>query len=110
VTASQATEELVAPPPTEPARLNRPWRALVALVELLIAGVAVWAAFYCWPRGVATITEHYQNDITLESTRFVGSWLAGAIGFGTLAGVLVLDAVRQTILAMRVRPRKSRKS
>lgn len=106
MTAPEATEELVAPPPTEPAQLNHPWRALVALAELLVAGGAVWAAFYCWPRGVATITERYPDGLELVSTRFVGSWMAAAIGLGTLAAILVLDALRQTVLAARTRPRR----
>ena len=101
-----ATEELVAPPPTEPGRLNKPWRALVALVELLLAGVAVWFAFDLWPRGVAKIVEHYPDGIVLESTRYVGSWMAAAIGLGTVGALLVVDAVRQVILATGTRPKR----
>jgi hypothetical protein len=101
-----ATEELVAPPPTEPGRLNKPWRALVALVELVLAGVAVWFAFDLWPRGVAKIVEHYQDGIVLESSRYVGSWMAAAIGLGTVAALLVVDAVRQVILATRIRSKR----
>ena len=101
-----ATEELVAPPPTEPGRLNEPWRAVVALVELLLAGVAVWFAFDLWPRGVATIVEHYPDGVVLESTRYVGSWMAAAIGLGTVAALLVVDAVRQVALAVRTRPKR----
>lgn len=105
MTAAQA-EELVAPPPTEPGRLHKPWRALVALAELLVAGVAVWLAFDFWPRGIAKIVEHYPNGIVLESTRYIGSWMAGAIGLGTLAALLVLDALRQLVLAVRARPKR----
>lgn len=101
-----ATEELVAPPPTEPGRLNKPWRALVALVELILAGVAVWFAFVLWPHGVATIHERLSNGMVLESTRWVGSYIAGAIGLGTLAAVFVVDAVRQLVLAVRARPKR----
>lgn len=101
-----ATEELVAPPPTEPGRLNKPWRALVALVELLLAGVAVWFAFDLWPRGIAKIVEHYPDGIVLESTRYIGSWMAAAIGLGTVAGLLVVDAVRQLVLAVRTRQKR----
>ena len=103
-----ATDELVAPPPTEPGALNKPWRALVALAELVVAGVAVWFAFDFWPRGVAKIVEHYPDDIVLESTRYVGSWMALAILLGTVAAVLVVDAVRQVVLAARARPKRKR--
>jgi hypothetical protein len=101
-----ATDELVAPPPTEPGRLNKPWRALVALAEVLLAGVAVWFAFDLWPRGVATIVTTLTDGRVLESTRYVGSWMAAAIGLGTLAALLVLDAIRQVALAVRTRPKR----
>jgi hypothetical protein len=101
-----AAEELVAPPPTEAGRLNKPWRALVALGELLLAAVHVWLAYDVWPRGIATIVERYQNGLVIESTRWVGSWMSLAILFGTVAALLVLDAVRQLVLAVRARPKR----
>ncbi len=103
-----ATDELVPPPPTEQARLNKPARALVALAELVAAAVAVWFAFDLWPRGIAPIVERYPNGIVLESTRWVGSWMALAILLGTVAAVLVVDAVRQVLLAVRARPLRAR--
>lgn len=103
-----AAEELVAPPPTEAGRLNKPWRAYVALGELIFAAVAVWFAFDVWPRGVARIVERYPNDIVLESTRFVGSWISLAILLGTVAALLALDAVRQVMLAVRARPKRGK--
>jgi hypothetical protein len=103
-----ATDELVAPPPTEPGRLNKPRRALVALAELVVAAVAVWFAFDVWPRGIAKIVEHYPDGIVLESTRWVGSWMALAILLGTVAAVLVVDAFRQIVLAVRARPKHER--
>lgn len=103
-----ATEEIVAPPPTEPGRLHKPWRALVALGELVAAAVAVWFAFDVWPRGIAKIVEHYPNGIVLESTRWVGSWMSLAIVLGTVGALLVLDAVRQVALAVRARPKRGK--
>ena len=103
-----ATDELVAPPPTEAGRLNKPARALVALAELVLAGVAVWFAFDVWPHGVAKVVEDYGNGIVLESTRWVGSWMSLAILLGTVAAVLVVDAVRQIALAVRARPKRGR--
>jgi hypothetical protein len=85
-----------------------PWRALVALGELVVAAVAVWFAFDVWPRGIAKIVENYGNGIVLESTRWSGSWISLAIVLGTVAGVLVLDAVRQVLLAVRARPSRGK--
>jgi hypothetical protein len=104
VSAPQATDQLAAPPPTEPDRLHRPVRAVVAIVELVVAGFAVWGAFWAWPRGFATITTTISDGTELDSERVLGNWLAFAIAFGTLAALLVLDAVRQLVLATRVRP------
>jgi hypothetical protein len=106
VTAPQATDELVAPPPTEPGGLHRPMRAVVALAELVVAGLAVWGAFWAWPKGFATITTLVTDGLELDSQRVYGNWLALAILFGTAAAVLVLDALRQTVLAARARPKR----
>ncbi len=103
-----ATEELVAPPPTEPGPLHKPWRALVALAEVVVAAVCVFFAFQVWPNGIANITERYPNGLVLESTRWVGSWMSFAILLGTVAALLVLDAVRQVILAVRARPKRGK--
>lgn len=94
---------------TEQARLNQPVRAVVALVEVLLAAVAVWGAFRLWGAGVHTVVVRLTDGTVLTSTRWIGSWMAGAIGLGALAGLLVLDAVREVLLAVRVkRRRKSR--
>jgi hypothetical protein len=82
---------------------------LVALLELLVAGGAVWAAFWAWPRGVATITLALDDGTKLVSTRYFGNWMGLSILLGTIAALLVLDAVRQVVLAVRVRPRSQRK-
>jgi hypothetical protein len=110
VTAPQATDEVVAPPPTEPARLHRPGRLIVALAELVVAGLAVWGAFWAWPQAFATISETITDGVVLDSQRIYGNWIAAAVGFGTLAALLVVDAVRQTLLAVRARPRRERRS
>lgn len=109
MTAPQATDEVVAPPPTEPARLHRPVRAVVALVELVVAGLAVWGAFWAWPQAFVTISTPITDGVVLDSQRVFGNWIATAVGFGTLAALLVVDAVRQLLLAVRTRPRRARK-
>ncbi|OLF15778.1 hypothetical protein [Actinophytocola xanthii] len=105
MTAPRALDEPAAPPTVEPDRLHRPRRAIVAVVELLVAGGAVAAAFWAWPRGFATIVTVAGDGTRLLSERTYGNWLGGAIGFGALAALLVLDAIRQLVLAVRVRPR-----
>lgn len=109
MTAAPETEPLVSPPPTATGGLNRPWRALVAALEMVLAAAAVWGAFWAWPNGVVTISMTVDGTV-LESTRFAGNWMAAAIGFGTLATLLVLDAIRQTVLAVRARPRHVKES
>ena len=109
MTAPQATDQVVAPPPTEPARLHRPVRAVVALVELVVAGLAVWGAFWAWPQAFVTISTPITDGVVLDSQRVFGNWIATAVGFGTLAALLVVDAVRQLLLAVRTRPRRARK-
>jgi hypothetical protein len=104
VTASEVTEESAAAvPPATRGSLHEPWRALVALAELLVAGGAIWLAFWCWSRGVVAVTTVLGDGTRLESTNYVGHWQAAAIALGTVAAVLVLDALRQIVLAVRVR-------
>lgn len=110
MTAPQAADELVAPPPTEPARLHRPRRAIVAVVELLIAGCLVAAAFWAWPKGFATIVTVTSDGREVVSERVYGNWLGAAIGFGTIAALLVVDMVRQVVLAVRAGPKRVRRS
>ena len=70
-------------------------RVLVAVAEVLVICVLAWLAWWCWQRGViiteVIITEH--NSVTLR--RIEGRWWAVATGAATLAGILVLDALRQ---------------
>ncbi|HEU5469827.1 MAG TPA: hypothetical protein VFV67_04185 [Actinophytocola sp.] len=108
MTAPPIAEEPAAglvPPPRGRRRVTV-WRLLVALVELLAAAAAIWLAFQCWPRGIATITLVLEDGTELVSTRYFGNWMAAAIGLGTLAGLLVTDAVRQVLVALR-RPANS---
>ncbi|KAA9164860.1 hypothetical protein FPZ12_006215 [Amycolatopsis acidicola] len=97
------------PPEPPPAKLHRPWRALIALAEVVVAAVAVWFAFRCWDAGVKTLTVNLSDGTTLTSTRYLGNWMAGAIGLGTLAAILLVEAVREVLLAVRARHRKKRK-
>lgn len=85
--------------------LHQPWRALVALAELIGAGVAVWGAFALWDHGIRPVILLLNDGSRLEAVRHDGGWLALAIVLGTTAIVLVLDAIRQLVLGVRTRPR-----
>ncbi|MEV5714484.1 hypothetical protein AB0L41_11340 [Amycolatopsis mediterranei] len=98
-------------PPEEPgprARLHKPWRTLVAAVEVVLAVVAGWAAYACWHSSVATVVTTTDDGAVLESHRYFGGLLAAAIGLGTVAALLLVDAVRQLSLAVRARSAKTR--
>ncbi|GAA2663282.1 MULTISPECIES: hypothetical protein [Actinosynnema] len=84
--------------------LHQPRRALTAAAELLGAVLLLVAASWTWDRGI----RHYSYDAgpdlpQLESTRYFGNWIGGAVVLGVLAGLLVLDAVRQAVLAVRTK-------
>ena len=106
-------ESAVAPARVEPAwpqedersegRVNRPWRAVVALLELLLAGAAGWAATWAWSRVVTTITFEIAGEQELTSRLFSAPWSAAAIGFGLLAALLLVDAFRELTLSLRAR-------
>ncbi|TVT48824.1 hypothetical protein FNH05_17550 [Amycolatopsis rhizosphaerae] len=88
------------------AQLHRPWRKLVAVAELLVAGAAVWLAFPCWQLGVRTVTVTLSDGTVLVSTRYFGNWMSAAVGLGMLAAILLVDAVREVMLGARVKRRR----
>ncbi|MQA08293.1 MAG: hypothetical protein GEU98_07015 [Pseudonocardiaceae bacterium] len=89
--------------------LNQPWRAVVALIELVVAALAIWGALWAWSNGVVTSTMRGTGGVEPQFTRYYGNWVAVAVGFGLLAGFLVLDAVRQLARAARARAKRQRK-
>ncbi|GLY63735.1 hypothetical protein [Amycolatopsis taiwanensis] len=96
-------------PPTRPATLHRPWRLVTAGCELAVAAAAVWCAVWIWGFGVRTLTLTLSDGTSLTSTRLVGSWAAGAIALGMVAGILLVDAVREVLLGTGVRRRRRRR-
>ncbi|HEX4700917.1 MAG TPA: hypothetical protein VH352_02210 [Pseudonocardiaceae bacterium] len=105
-------EPPVAPAPSSdptrpgPARLHQPWRGFVALGEAVLAAAATVVGVLCWHRGVTTmVTPLGPGQPPLVSTIFYGGWMAAGIGLITVAAFLVLDAVRQALLAVRTRRR-----
>lgn len=104
-TAPAQEPEISALPPVR-ARLNQPRRALVAVAELAVGAALVWLAFWLWPKGITTITQVLDNNRPpLVSHRYYGHWLSLAVLSGTVAAVLLVDAMRQLVLAARARPR-----
>lgn len=100
------------PPETEldttrsPSRANQPWRGGLAAAELVLAALLLFAARWCWQRGVLPIPMPAPGGIDIV-TRMYGSWIGTAIALGGLAALLVVDAVRELLLALRA-PRRRR--
>ncbi|MDT8909901.1 hypothetical protein [Amycolatopsis sp. PS_44_ISF1] len=94
--------------PEAPAWLNQPWRAFVALGEVVVAALLLWAAFALWQAGVITVVTTAGDSVRLASQRVFGGQLAAALGVGTVSAVLVVDAVRQLLLALRARRRRKK--
>jgi hypothetical protein len=88
-----------------PARSFRPWRAAAALGDVVAAVVLSILAWWCWQRGmIVTIRDG------IELSRIDGRWAASAIGVATLSGLLLLDAGRHALLAVRPAPALDRAS
>ena len=112
MTAQQIAEESAQPElrQSAPGGLHQPWRGLVALAELLVAAVALWVAFWFWSRSSYPVTTVLEDGTRFESSRMVSHWVTAAIGVGMLAVLLVLDALRQAALAVRIRPSRRREA
>ncbi|MDI2031210.1 hypothetical protein QFW96_21455 [Saccharopolyspora sp. TS4A08] len=82
-------------------RLNQPWRAAVAGIELVAAVALGLLAWWAWGRGVVTIYLPGPHGAVDVVTRSLGSWLSGSVIAATLGGLLLIDAVRQIVLAAR---------
>jgi hypothetical protein len=107
VTESEpVVEEPEAPPPVGPS-LHQPKRALIAAGEVVAVVALAFAAVWCWNRGVVQLAYPVEGREPLISTRYLGNWLGTAVGAVTLAAILLLDAVRQIVLAVRTRPQKA---
>ena len=96
--------------PDELTPLHRPRRAFVTAAEVILAGLALWFAFVLWHSAMVTLTTTLSDGTQLVSSRYFGNRAAGAIGLGVLAVLLLLDAVRQLLLATRPRRRKAKVS
>jgi hypothetical protein len=104
-----ADEDVVIAVSPQRGGLNRPWRALVAGGELVVAALLLWAAYLCWPLGVAEVVQNSSDGRRVVTTQYYGGWIAVAVLLGTICAVLVVDAVRQLVLAVRARPKRTRR-
>ncbi|QGK72458.1 hypothetical protein GIY23_20920 [Allosaccharopolyspora coralli] len=82
-------------------RLNQPWRAGLAAVECVLAVALVLFAVWSWSAGKVPIVLPGPEG-TEVVTRLLGSWLALSVAACVAAGLLVLDAIRQLVLAVQV--------
>ncbi|MEB3370316.1 hypothetical protein [Saccharopolyspora mangrovi] len=82
-------------------RLNQPWRAAVAGIELGASVALVLLAWWAWSRGMVTIYLPGPRGAVDVVTRSIGSWLTGSVIEATLAGLLLIDALRQVVLSIR---------
>jgi lysylphosphatidylglycerol synthetase-like protein (DUF2156 family) len=91
-------------------RLNRPRRWVIVAVEVLVAAAAVVAAIVIWRSADTVIDFHLTDGRDLRSTRLLGNRAGLAVLLVLVAGVSLLDAVRQAVLASRVGPRRKERA
>lgn len=87
-------------------RLNRPGRWLIVTVELVLTAAAVVAAVLIW-RGVNQEVVYTVGERKLVTTTMHGDLAGAGIGLCLLAAFLLLDAIRQMVLAARTRHRRA---
>lgn len=90
-------------PEAERGRVNRPLRAVVAAVEVLLAVAAGWGAALCWSNVVTTVTLRGFNNPGMVSRIYSGPWVAVSIALGLVAALFLVDAFRELMLALRAR-------
>ena len=107
MTAPALTDEAEPAPELSSApNLHQPKRALIAVVEVVLIVLLAFAAHWCWQRGIQRFSYPMDGRPPLVATRYHGNWIGGSIALATVAGVLLLDAVRQTVLAVRTKDRR----
>jgi hypothetical protein len=92
------------PPRRRQLALNRPARGVVATLEILLAVALGFAVAWAWSRAAVPFQLPASDNPAVPETveRWSGPWIGAAFGFAALAGVLLLDAVRQVLLAVRI--------
>lgn len=82
--------------------LNQPRRGLIAAVEAVAAAGLVVLALWLWNLGVVRVSP-LPDRPELEFTQLSGDLVALSIAAGAAAALALLDALRNTVLAVRTR-------
>lgn len=97
----QSAREPTSPPELRRG-LNQPWRAVVAVAEVLVAAGAAVLAVVVWRGGVDSL----DVGAPVPVTKFDGGQIALSVLLGGAAVVLVIDAIRQVMLAVNAVSKK----
>lgn len=89
------------------AGLNRPYRWVIVGVEVVLTAALVVTAVLLWRDVHYHIAYTAESGRKLLSTRMRGDLAGACIGLCLIAAFVLLDAIRQTVLAMRARHRKA---
>ena len=92
--------DLTWPEPTAP--LHQPRRGIAAALEVAAAAALTAIALWLWDLGVVQ-TAPLQDRPDLQFTHYSGDLVALSIAAGALAGIALLDAIRNAVLALRAR-------
>lgn len=86
-------------------RPTGPPRRLVAAIEALVAAGLVVLAVWAWRHATIAVRLPESDNPAIPdfTSRLSGPWVAAAFMAATVAGLLVLDALRQTLAARRAR-------
>lgn len=87
--------------------LNRPYRRLIAVVEIVLTAALVVAAVLLWRDVNYDIAYTAESGRKLLSTRMRGDLAGACIGLCLIAAFVLLDAIRQMVLATRARHRRA---
>lgn len=87
--------------------LHQPKRAFIAAGEVVAVVVLAFVAVWCWNRGIVRLSYPIEGREPLISTRYQGNWIGTSVACVTVAVILLLDAIRQVVLAARTWPKKA---
>lgn len=87
--------------------LNRPYRWLIAGVELVLTVALVVTAVLLWRDVNYEIAYTAESGRELVSTRMRGDLAGACIGLCLIAAFVLLDAIRQAVLAMNAGHRRA---
>ena len=94
--------------PAGPPQLNQPLRAVVAVAEVLLFVGLMLVTVWAWGNATVQVPLPPSDNPAIPpvASSTDGRWMAAAVGMALLGGLLLLDAVRQTLLAVRTGGRR----